>query len=96
MLADRKILFTGATGQAVGPCAEALARENEKSCLGRFSDPRSRAELVEAGIRTFHGQWGRARSTSCRGTSRTCCTLRRIAISSTTIVPRRPMRSGRE
>lgn len=53
MLSDRKILCTGATGQAIRPCAEALAAENEVWCVARFSDPQTKAELEQAGIRTF-------------------------------------------
>jgi nucleoside-diphosphate-sugar epimerase len=53
VLGDRKILFTGATGQAVRPCAEALAADNEVWCVARFTDPQTKAALERVGIRTF-------------------------------------------
>ena len=53
MLSDRKILLTGATGQAIRPCAEQLAAHNEVWCLARFSDPQTKAELEAVGITTF-------------------------------------------
>jgi UDP-glucuronate 4-epimerase len=53
MLSDKKILFTGATGQAVRPCAEALARDNDVWCIARFADSEDRARVEQAGIRTF-------------------------------------------
>jgi nucleoside-diphosphate-sugar epimerase len=50
---DRKILFTGATGQAIRPCAEAMAADNEVWCVARFSNPDVKAELEAKGIKTF-------------------------------------------
>ena len=50
---DRKILFTGATGQAFRPCAEAMAADNEVWCVARFSKPETKAELEAIGIKTF-------------------------------------------
>jgi nucleoside-diphosphate-sugar epimerase len=52
-LTGKKILCTGATGQAIRPTAEALAADNEVWCLARFSDPLVRSELEDRGIRTF-------------------------------------------
>ncbi|KKD06681.1 hypothetical protein TN53_17670 [Streptomyces sp. WM6386] len=51
-MTDRKILFTGATGQAFRPAAEALAQDNEVWCAARFSDPAVRRHLESLGIRT--------------------------------------------
>jgi UDP-glucuronate 4-epimerase len=53
MLAGKKILITGATGQAVGPCAQALAADNEVWAVARFSDPDAKAALEATGIKTF-------------------------------------------
>ena len=50
---DQKILFTGATGQALRPAAEALAAGNEVWCAARFSDPETKNQLEARGIRTF-------------------------------------------
>ena len=55
---DRKILFTGATGQAFRPCAEAMAAANEVWCVARFSKPETRAELEGQGIKTFEWTMG--------------------------------------
>ncbi|WP_432198184.1 NAD-dependent epimerase/dehydratase family protein [Streptomyces sp. bgisy027] len=52
-LTDRKILFTGATGQAFRPAAEALARDNEVWCAARFTDPVVRRDLESVGIKTI-------------------------------------------
>jgi UDP-glucuronate 4-epimerase len=52
MVSDKKILFTGATGCALRPAAEAMAADNEVWCLGRFTDPAIEAELAAKGIRT--------------------------------------------
>lgn len=56
-----KILITGGTGQVARPVAEALARDHEVWCLGRFRDPAVERELRARGIRTYrwdmaHGQ----------------------------------------
>jgi UDP-glucuronate 4-epimerase len=53
LLSDEKILFTGATGQAIRPAAEAMAASNEVWCAARFSDPATKADLEAQGIRTF-------------------------------------------
>jgi len=53
MLDDRKILFTGATGQVMRPVAEALAAGNEVWAAGRFSDPAVADALRAQGVRTF-------------------------------------------
>jgi len=53
MLEGRKVLFTGATGQALRPAAEVYAAANEVWCAARFSDPEVRAQLEAAGIVTF-------------------------------------------
>jgi nucleoside-diphosphate-sugar epimerase len=50
---DAKILFTGATGQALRPAAEALTADNEVWCLARFTNPEVKAQLEAKGIRTF-------------------------------------------
>ncbi len=58
MLSDKKILVTGATGQAFRPAAEALARDNEVWSVARYSNPRVRDELEAQGIRTFSWTMG--------------------------------------
>jgi nucleoside-diphosphate-sugar epimerase len=52
MIADKKILLTGATGRVARPIAEALAKNNEVWCAARFSNPTVKRELEERGIRT--------------------------------------------
>jgi UDP-glucuronate 4-epimerase len=58
MLTEKKILITGATGQVARPVAEALAKDNEVWCLGRFDDTRARQELLSHGIRTWRWDMG--------------------------------------
>src|SRR6266567_2796765 len=58
MPSDRKILFTGATGQAIRPCAEAMAVDNEVWCIARFSKPETKTELEAKGIKTFEWTMG--------------------------------------
>lgn len=53
MLTGKKILFTGATGQVARPVVQALAKDNEVWCLGRFGDAKARQELLSHGIRTW-------------------------------------------
>lgn len=53
VLTGKKILITGATGQVARPVAEALAKDNEVWCVGRFGDARTRQELLSRGIRTW-------------------------------------------
>ena len=53
MLADRKVLITGATGQIAGPIAENFAENNEVWCAARFSDPVRKAELEARGVKTL-------------------------------------------
>jgi nucleoside-diphosphate-sugar epimerase len=53
-----KILFTGATGQAFRPAAEALAVDHEVWAAARFSSADIRAELEEKGIKTFEWKMG--------------------------------------
>jgi hypothetical protein len=50
-LRDAKILITGPTGQVALPLALALARENAVWGVARFSDPKARARLEQAGVR---------------------------------------------
>ncbi|MEQ8842706.1 MAG: NAD(P)-dependent oxidoreductase [Acidimicrobiales bacterium] len=52
-LEDRKILVTGPAGQIAFPLARELARHNEVWGIARFSDPVSRREVEDAGIRTL-------------------------------------------
>jgi nucleoside-diphosphate-sugar epimerase len=52
-LVDRKILVTGPAGQIAFPLARELARHNEVWGIARFSDPASRREVEDAGIRTL-------------------------------------------
>jgi UDP-glucuronate 4-epimerase len=52
-LQDTKILMTGATGMVGRPIAIDLARTNEVWAVGRFGDPRTRAALEDAGVRTL-------------------------------------------
>jgi UDP-glucuronate 4-epimerase len=58
VLTGKKILITGATGQVARPVAEALAKDNEVWCLGRFGDTRARQELLSHGIRTWRWDMG--------------------------------------
>jgi nucleoside-diphosphate-sugar epimerase len=53
-----KILVTGGTGQVLGPATQALARDHEVWCLGRFGDTAARAELETLGIRTHRWEIG--------------------------------------
>ena len=53
MLTGKKMLFTGATGQAFRPAAEALAADNDVWCAARFSNPDVKGELEARGITTF-------------------------------------------
>ncbi len=53
MLEGRKILITGPAGQIAFPMARELARCNEVWGIARFSDPASRQEVEDAGIRTL-------------------------------------------
>lgn len=55
---DKKILITGASGTVGRPVAEALARENEVWCLGRFGDEAVRAALEGQGIQVFRWDLG--------------------------------------
>jgi len=58
VLTEKKILITGATGQVARPVAEALAKDNEVWCVGRFGDARARQELLSRGIRTWRWDMG--------------------------------------
>jgi UDP-glucuronate 4-epimerase len=58
MLSDKKILVTGATGQAFRPAAEALAPDNDVWAAARFSSPATKAELEARGITTFSWTMG--------------------------------------
>jgi nucleoside-diphosphate-sugar epimerase len=58
VLTGKKILITGATGQVARPVAEALAKDNEVWCLGRFGDAEARQELLSHGIRTWRWDMG--------------------------------------
>lgn len=58
MLTGKKILITGGTGQVARPVAEALAKDNEVWCLGRFRDTRTQHELLSHGIRTWRWEMG--------------------------------------
>lgn len=58
MLTGKKILITGATGQVARPVAEALAKDNEVWCLGRFGDAQARQGLLSHGIRTWRWDMG--------------------------------------
>jgi nucleoside-diphosphate-sugar epimerase len=60
LLAGKKILITGGTGTVGRPPAEALAKNNEVWCLGRFSDPSTRAALDARGITTY--EWDMAQA----------------------------------
>ncbi|MFH9419273.1 NAD-dependent epimerase/dehydratase family protein [Streptomyces sp. NPDC017529] len=51
-MAGKKILITGATGQVARPVAEALAKDNEVWCLGRFGDATAERELTDQGMHT--------------------------------------------
>jgi UDP-glucuronate 4-epimerase len=61
VLTGKKILITGATGQVGRPVAEALAKDNEVWCLGRFGDARAQQELLSHGIRTWRWDMGTER-----------------------------------
>jgi nucleoside-diphosphate-sugar epimerase len=58
VLTGKKILITGATGQVARPVAEALAKDNEVWCLGRFSDATAGHELRSHGIRAWRWDMG--------------------------------------
>jgi UDP-glucuronate 4-epimerase len=51
MIANEKILITGATGKIAFPIARALARDNEVWGAARFSKPHDRENLIGANIR---------------------------------------------
>jgi nucleoside-diphosphate-sugar epimerase len=51
MLADEKILITGATGKIAFPIARALAARNDVWGAARLRDPADRNRLAEAGVR---------------------------------------------
>jgi UDP-glucuronate 4-epimerase len=51
MLADEKILVTGATGKIAFPIARELAKTNEVWGVARLRDPTRRHRLAEAGVR---------------------------------------------
>lgn len=54
----KKVLITGASGTVGRPVAESLVRENEVWCLGRFSDPQTRAELEAQGMKLLDWNLG--------------------------------------
>lgn len=58
-LSGKKILITGATGQVAGPVVESLAEDNEVWCLGRFTRPGTKEQLIARGIRTWQWDMGR-------------------------------------
>jgi UDP-glucuronate 4-epimerase len=55
---DKKMLFTGATGQAFRPVAEAMAADNEVWVAARFTNPTIKSELQAVGITTFNWTMG--------------------------------------
>jgi UDP-glucuronate 4-epimerase len=57
-LKNKKILITGATGTVARPVAEALARDNEVWCLGRFGDGEVKAALQAQGINLLYWDLG--------------------------------------
>jgi nucleoside-diphosphate-sugar epimerase len=62
-LEGEKILVTGVAGQIAFPLAASLAKHNEVWGIARFSDPKGRARVEAAGIRTraidlVDPQWG--------------------------------------
>jgi UDP-glucuronate 4-epimerase len=58
VLTGKKILITGATGQVARPVAEALAKDNEVWCVGRFGDATAGRELRSHGIQTWRWDMG--------------------------------------
>ena len=52
MIAGKKILVTGATGQVARPIAVSLAKDNDVWCAARFSDSTAQADLKRIGIKT--------------------------------------------
>ena len=58
MTHGKKILITGGTGLVARPVAEALARDNEVWCLGRFATPGAADELRAHGITTHRWDMG--------------------------------------
>ncbi len=58
MLSSKKILFTGATGQAMRPAAETLARDNEVWCVARFTKPEIKRDLEAKGVSTYRWTMG--------------------------------------
>src|SRR4051794_5548253 len=57
-LQGEKIVVTGATGQVGFPVAVALAAGNEVIAPARFSDPKAKARLEEAGVRCVTADLG--------------------------------------
>jgi UDP-glucuronate 4-epimerase len=57
-ISGKKILVTGASGTVARPAAEALAKENEVWCIGRFGDAAARDALESQGM-TIH-RWDMA------------------------------------
>lgn len=53
VLSDEKILITGPAGQIAFPMARDLARDNEVWGVARFSDPATRAQVEQVGVRTL-------------------------------------------
>jgi UDP-glucuronate 4-epimerase len=53
VLQDKKMLFTGGTGQALRPALEAMAERNEVWALARFGDATIRSDLEAKGIHCY-------------------------------------------
>jgi nucleoside-diphosphate-sugar epimerase len=51
-LRDNKILVLGATGMVAAPVVRALARDNEVWGAARFTNPKARVDLEDAGVQT--------------------------------------------
>ncbi|MEV4434107.1 NAD(P)-dependent oxidoreductase [Streptomyces sp. NPDC049585] len=66
-LTGKKILITGGTGQVARPVAEALARNNEVWCLGRFGTPGVARELTRQGVTTWYWDMADASPDALKG-----------------------------
>jgi nucleoside-diphosphate-sugar epimerase len=55
---DMKILVTGGTGTVLWDAVHRLQTEHELWCAARFTDDATRAELEQAGVRTFAWETG--------------------------------------
>jgi UDP-glucuronate 4-epimerase len=67
LLAGKKILITGGSGQVARPVAEALAPANDVWCLGRFSSSGMQDALMARQIRTWRWDMAEGRPDGLKG-----------------------------